>query len=128
MLKTAAIVFGIFFIIAGIGGFIPGLAPEHGDGRMLFGLFMVGPVHNIIHLASGAAALLAGMAGAGAARKYFQIFGVVYLLVALIGFYGNSPIMGFMEHNVNDIWLHILIAAAALYFGFMARDTVTSRP
>jgi hypothetical protein len=129
MLKTAAIVFGIFFIIAGIGGFIPALAPAHGDnGRMLFGLFMVGPVHNIIHLASGAAALLCAFAGAGAARKYFQIFGIVYLLVALIGFvYGNSPIMGIMEHNVHDIWLHILIAAAALYFGFAARDTDARR-
>jgi hypothetical protein len=128
MLKTAALIFGIFFIIAGIGGFIPGLAPAMGDGRMLFGIFMVGPVHNIIHLASGAAALFCSFAGAGAARKYFQIFGVVYLLVALIGFaYGNSPIMGIMEHNVNDIWLHILIAAAALYLGFVAKDDDRAR-
>jgi hypothetical protein len=119
MLKTAAIIFGVFFIIAAIGGFVPGLAPAMGDGRMLFGIFMVGPVHNIIHLASGAVALFCAFAGAGAARKYFQIFGVVYLLVALIGFvYGNSPIMGLMEHNKADIGLHIAIAAVALYFGF----------
>ncbi|HEV3408712.1 MAG TPA: DUF4383 domain-containing protein [Chthoniobacterales bacterium] len=124
MLKTAAIIFGIFFIVAGIGGFIPALAP----GGMLFGIFMVGPVHNIVHLASGAVALFCAFAGAGAARKYFQIFGVVYALVAVIGFfYGNSPIMGVMEHNNHDIWLHILIAAAALYFGFAARDTADAR-
>ncbi len=128
MLKTAAIIFGIFFLVAGFGGFVPALAPPMGDGAMLFGIFMVGPVHNIVHIASGAVALLCAFAGAGAARKYFQIFGVVYLLVALIGFfYGNSPIMGLMEHNVNDIWLHIVIAAAALYLGFMARDTSMSR-
>lgn len=91
MLKPAAIIFGIFFLVAGIGGFFPALAP-HG---MLFGIFMVGPVHNSIHIASGAAALLCAFAGAGAARKYFQIFGVVYLLVALLGFvYGNEPLMG----------------------------------
>src|SRR3954468_15278709 len=125
MLKTAAIIFGLFFIVAGIGGFIPALAPSHGDaGNMLFGIFMVGPVHNIIHLASGAAALFCAFAGAGAARKYFQIFGVVYLLVALLGFvYGNSRMMGMVEHNMNDIWLHIVIAAAALYLGFAAKDT-----
>ena len=83
---------GIFFLIAGISGFVPALAPSPADGAMLFGIFMVGPVHNIIHLASGAAALFCAFAGAGATRKYFQIFGVVYLLVALIGFaYGNSP-------------------------------------
>ena len=129
MLKTAAIIFGIFFIIAGIGGFVPALAPPHGDGSMLFGIFMVGPVHNIVHLASGAAALFCAFAGAGAARKYFQIFGVVYLLVALIGFvYGNSPIMGVMEHNMADIGLHLAIAAVALYFGFAgARETGEAR-
>jgi hypothetical protein len=129
MLKTAAIIFGVFFIIAGIGGFVPALAPTHGDGAMLFGIFMVGPVHNIIHLASGAAALLCGFLGAEAARKYFQIFGVVYLLVALIGFvYGNSKIMGVMEHNMADIGLHIVIAVAALYLGFLGgREMVGER-
>jgi len=115
MLKTAAIIFGIFFIVAGIGGFVPALAPK----GMLFGIFMIGPVHNCIHLASGAAALLCAFAGAGAARKYFQIFGVVYLLVALIGFYyGNEPLMGMVEHNKADIGLHIAIAAIALFLGF----------
>jgi hypothetical protein len=121
MLKPAAIIFGIFFLIAGIGGFIPSLAPN----GMLFGIFMVGPVHNFIHLASGAAALICAFVGADAARKYFQIFGVVYLLVALIGFvYGNSPLMGMVEHNKADIGLHLVIAAVALYLGFgAARET-----
>ena len=123
MLKTAAIIFGIFFLVAGIGGFVPALAPQHGDGAMLFGIFMVGPVHNVIHIASGVAALICGMMGAGAARKYFQIFGIVYALVAVIGFfYGNTRILGVMEHNVADIGLHIAIAAVALYLGFMARN------
>ena len=117
MLKPAAIIFGIFFLIAGAGGFLPALAP---DG-MLFGIFMVGPIHNCIHLASGAAALLCAFSGAGAARNYFQIFGVVYLLVAVIGFvYGNTPLLGMVEHNKADIGLHLVIAAAALYLGFMA--------
>ena len=46
MLKTAAIIFGVFFIVAGLAGFSSALAP----GGMLFGLFMVGTVHNIVHL------------------------------------------------------------------------------
>ena len=92
---------------------------------MLFGIFMVAPVHNIVHIASGAVALVCAFAGGGAARKYFQIFRIVYALVAVIGFfYGNTPILGMMEHNVADIGLHIAIAAVALYLGFAARDTV----
>jgi len=126
MLKPAAIIFGIFFLVAGIGGFVSSLAP---DG-MLFGIFMVGPVHNCIHLASGAVALLCAFSGAGAARKYFQIFGVVYLLVALLGFYyGNQALVGMVEHNKADIWLHIGIAAVSLFLGFAGKSdasTVTS--
>ena len=124
MLKPAAIIFGIFFIVAGIGGFVSSLAP----GGMLFGIFMVGPVHNCIHLASGAVALLCAFSGAGAARKYFQIFGVVYLLVALLGFYyGDNPLCGMVEHNKADIWLHIAIAAVALFLGFTGKsDTATA--
>lgn len=115
MLKPAAIIFGLFFMIAGIGGFVSSLAPN----GMLFGIFMVGPVHNCIHLASGAAALLCAFAGSGAARKYFQIFGVVYLLVAVLGFYyGNQPLVGMVEHNHADIWLHIGIAVVSLFLGF----------
>jgi len=124
MLKPAAIIFGLFFLVAGIGGFVSSLAPN----GMLFGIFMVGPVHNCIHLASGAVALLCAFVGAGAARKYFQIFGVVYLLVALLGFYyGNHPLIGMVEHNHADIWLHIAIAAAALFLGFTGnRDASTT--
>jgi hypothetical protein len=119
MLKPAAIIFGLFFLVAGIGGFFPTLAP---DG-MLFGIFMVGPVHNTIHIASGAVALFCAFAGAGAARKYFQIFGVVYLLVAVLGFvYGNNPLMGMVEHNRADIWLHIAIAAVSLFLGFTGKS------
>lgn len=119
MLKPAAIIFGIFFLVAGVGGFFPALAPE----GMLFGIFMIGPVHNTIHIASGVAALLCAFSGAGAARKYFQIFGVVYLLVALLGFYyGNQPLVGMVEHNHADIWLHIAIAAVALFLGFSGKS------
>jgi hypothetical protein len=119
MLKPAAIIFGLFFLIAGIGGFFPALAPND----MLFGIFMIGPVHNTIHIASGAVALFCAFAGAGAARKYFQIFGVVYLLVALLGFYyGNNPLVGMVEHNQADIWLHIAIAAVSLFLGFTGKS------
>ncbi len=120
MLKTAATIFGIFFLIAGLAGFMSSLAPN----GMLFGLFMVGTVHNVIHIGSGVVALMCAFAGAGAARKYFQIFGIVYALVAVLGFFSpNKPLLGMVEHNVHDIWLHLLIAAVALYLGFAARDT-----
>ena len=123
MLKTAAIIFGIFFIVAGLGGFSSTLAP----GGMLFGVFMIGAVHNVIHLGSGIVALMCAFAGPGASAAYFKIVGIVYLLVALIGFAcGNSPLLGMVEHNKADIGLHIVIAAAALWFGFGSRQAATT--
>lgn len=118
MQKTAATIFGIFFLVAGLGGFVQTLAPN----GMLFGIFMVGTVHNIIHIASGIAALMCVFAGGAAPQKYLQIFGIVYLLVALVGFaYGNTPLLGMVEHNKADIALHIAIAAIALFLGFGSR-------
>ena len=125
MLKAAATIFGIFFLAAGIAGFVSTLAPN----GMLFGLFMVDTVHNCVHLASGLAALLCAFSGAGAARKYFQIFGLVYLLVGLIGFYyGDSPLLGMMGHNKADIGLHLAIAAVSLFLGFGSGGRATETP
>lgn len=118
MLQTAVKVFGVVFVLLGILGFIPALAP---DGHLL-GVFEVGVVHNLIHLVSGLAALATGFSGEAASRLYFQVFGVVYGLVALLGlFYGDKALLGIVEHNVADIFLHVLIAGTALYLGFGTR-------
>lgn len=120
MLKRAAIIFGIAFIAAGILGFIPGITTD--DGHLL-GLFQVDAVHNVVHLVSGAVALWAGYKSEHAAHVYFQVFGVVYLLVAILGlFFGDRPLLGIMAHNTADIVLHFLIAAIALYFGFAVKE------
>jgi hypothetical protein len=118
MLKRAAIIFGVAFIAAGILGFVPGATTE--DGRLL-GLFEVNTLHNIVHLLSGAVALFAGYQSDNASRLYFQIFGVVYAFVAVIGlFSGDRAILG-MAHNTADAVLHVVIAAVALYLGFGLR-------
>ncbi len=69
MVKTAAILFGIVFLAIGILGFVPSItAPDANGMPMLLGIFHVNTLHNIVHLASGAVALLCGMSGAGASR------------------------------------------------------------
>jgi hypothetical protein len=119
MLKTAAITFGVIFLALGVLGFIPAVAP----GGMLLGLFEVGPMHNLVHLATGAVALAVGFASQRASRLYFQIFGVIYGLVALLGFfYGDAPLLGLMAHNWGDVWFHVIVAAVSLYLGFGYRE------
>ena len=120
MVKTMATVFGVVLLLVGILGFIPGITTSDG---LLLGIFHVNTLHNIIHLLSGAIALWAGMSGMAASRMYFQVFGVIYALVAILGFvYGDKDILSIVANNMADTWLHVVIAVVALYLGFGAKE------
>ena len=115
MAKTLGMLFGIVFLAVGILGFVPGITKDD----MLLGIFMVNKVHSIVHIASGAIFLIASMAGAGAASLWFKIFGLVYAVVAILGFMNpNGPLLGMMSNNPATTWLHVALAAAMLLIGF----------
>jgi hypothetical protein len=126
MVKTAAILFGIVFLVVGILGFVPACTTDMNGMPMLLGIFHVNTAHNIVHLASGAVFLLCGMASAGASRCFFKIFGVVYALVAVLGFYyGDQALLGIISSNRADTWLHVGLAVVMLFLGFGTKsDTV----
>jgi Domain of unknown function (DUF4383) len=115
MLKTLAVIFGVVFLLIGILGFVPTMAPD----QMLLGIFHVNAAHNAVHLLTGAVALLCGMASAAASKTFFRIFGVVYGLVAILGFVvGEGMLLGLITNNVADTWLHVAIAVVSLILGF----------
>jgi hypothetical protein len=116
MIRTIANVFGVVFLLVGILGFIPGVTT---DGHLL-GIFHVNTAHNIVHIASGLAALIAANMSERAALNYFRIFGAVYALVAILGFVtgGDAPLLGIIANNPADNWLHAGIAAVSLILGF----------
>src|SRR5262249_25677537 len=118
MTRSAAYVFGAAFLIAGILGFVPAATP----GGMLFGLFHVNTAHNSVHLLTGVIALWTGATGLEAAKRFFQVFGVIYAAVAILGFiYGDAPIFGLIANNLGDTWLHVAVAILSLYLGFATR-------
>lgn len=118
-LKNRAVVFGIVFLLIGILGFVPAATPDN----HLLGIFHVNLRHNVIHLASGAVALICGMMSGETSKRYFQIFGIVYALVAVVGFFNiDGPLLGYVAHNMADLILHIVIAVAALFLGFSNRE------
>lgn len=124
MVKTAAVLFGIVFILIGILGFVPGITTN----EMLLGIFHVNAAHNVVHLLSGAAALFAGMTSFGASRMYFRIFGVIYGLVAILGLMNmgqHTMLLGLISNNDADTFLHIGIAAVSLLLGFMPAKAET---
>ena len=69
--KILALLFGVVFLLIGILGFVPAVAPN----EMLLNIFHVNAAHNAVHLLTGIAALLCGMAGVGASKTFFKIFG-----------------------------------------------------
>jgi hypothetical protein len=118
MLTTAAKVFGVVFLVIGVLGFVPQATPDH----MLLGVFHVNAFHNLVHIASGAIALFAASRGPRAAQTYFRVFGIVYGLVAVLGFFeGEGEILGVLANNMADVWLHVGIAALSLLLGFGVR-------
>jgi hypothetical protein len=68
MAKTLALLFGVVFLLIGILGFVPAVAPN----EMLLNIFHVNAAHNAIHLLTGVIALVAGMAGVGASKTFFK--------------------------------------------------------
>lgn len=119
MLKKAAMAVGAVFLVIGIAGFIPGLTVESDGVNKLLGLFQVDGTHNIIHILSGLVFLAASQKGAWS-RMAFQVFGVVYALVTVIGFMvgDGGSVLGLFHVNTADNFLHLILAAAFLYLGF----------
>ena len=123
MAKQVAVIFGIVMLVVGILGFVPAVnaaGPSGTSYTLLLGIFAVNPVHNVIHLATGAVALAAGQYGSGAyARMYFLVFGIVYTLVTVIGITGllfdsHGSLLGIVPINGADNVLHLAITALAL--------------
>ena len=92
MVKTAAILFGLVFLLIGILGFVPAATHDVNGMPMLLGIFHVNFAHNIVHLASGAVFLLCGMAGAGPSRTWLHVGLAVVMLFLGFGAYGGDTV------------------------------------
>lgn len=117
MVKKFVLALGAVFVLIGILGFIPAVTPND----QLFYLFEVDATHNVVHLLSGIVALAAVAAGGGYVRLYAQVFGLVYGLVAVLGFLGGdgTSVLGFLHVNTADNFLHLAISLSLLYAGYM---------
>ena len=111
-IQTLAWVFAVAFLLIGALGFVPGVTT---DGQLL-GVFKVGTLNNIVYLASGLLAAFAAASSLSTSRIYFKIFGVLYAIGAIAGLVQGSTMLGFLEVNMADNILHLVVAAAALEF------------
>jgi hypothetical protein len=119
--QVFALVIGATLTVTGIVGFFYSASFGTGDGTArdaVLGILDVNGWHNLVHIGSGGIGLLA--AGSyGGSRAYALGIGVVYLVVALVGFLAGDgdEILNLIPVNTEDNFLHLLIGIAGVGAG-----------
>ncbi len=121
-------VLGAVYVLVGVLGFtiVGGVGFAATDGRHLLGIFETNPLHNLVHVAVGAALLLAAGRGARLAAAANTLVGAVYLLVAAAGLFALDSKANLLALNGADNVLHAGSAIALLVIGVAARGSRTS--
>jgi hypothetical protein len=119
--QVYALVIGVTLVAAGILGFFYNASFDTGDGLerdAVLGILDVNAWHNLVHIATGLLGL-AVAASYGGSRSYAIGLGIVYLVVALLGFIAGDgdEIINLIPVNTEDNVLHLLIGIAGVGAG-----------
>ena len=138
--KTLAQVYvmalGTVLVLVGIIGFLvePSFAVGDSAERGTLILFDINGWHNVVHLLSGIVGL--AMVGTAAKARLFAIgYGVVYVLVTILGFAvgDGGLLLSIIPINTADNLLHLAVAVSGIAIGLASpagrattRRTVTA--
>ena len=113
MAKTVAKILGVVLLLVGILGFT----------HLLDSLGAhLSPVHNLVHIISGVISLYFGFAGSlGGAKSFCTIFGLVYLLLGLVGMVKGDLMLGPLMLGKVDHGIHLIVGAAYLAGGLLTK-------
>lgn len=111
MAKTTSIVLGIVFLLVGILGLVG--TPIVGDA----GYFETNTAHDLVHLVSGIIFLIVAFSSTKAIATTMKVFGVVYLLVAILGLVMDGPVLGIVINGADDV-LHVVLAIVIFFLGW----------
>lgn len=121
MAKTLAIIFGIIFVLVGILGFVPN--PLVGSGA----IFDTNHLHDLVHLIIGLILLAVAFMAPSQSGLWLKILGVIYLLVAILGFVlvpAGGLLLGILQTNTADHWLHVVLGIVLLAAGFAPNSSM----
>jgi hypothetical protein len=115
-----AMALGGVLVLVGIVGFLvePSFAVGDNAQRGTLILFDINGWHNVVHLLSGIVGL--AMAGTAAKARLFSIgYGVVYVLVTILGFAvgDGGLLLSIIPINTADNVLHLAIAVTGIGIG-----------
>jgi hypothetical protein len=124
-IRYCALFLGVLFLLLGLAGFVSSVSPEiagvhPGPGYgFVLGIFPTNYFHNAIGILVGLWGLAAFTSLSGSIT-FNQAFAVIYAIQAIFGllpitktFFGTMPLYG------NNVWLSLLTAGIAYYYGFV---------
>lgn len=120
--QVFGLIFGGVYLAIGAAGFVStkGVDFAGTSGGALMELFSVNPLHNVAHLAIGAALLGAAVVGPGLSRSVNAVIGVAYLALGVVGFFLVDTSANVLALNFADNLLHIGTGAVALAIATVA--------
>ena len=130
---------GGVLVAAGIIGFFYEASFATGDsvvGDEVFGLLAVNGWHNLVHIAIGGLLLIAA---GGAARSAALFVGVLYLLLAALGFIAtggdgigfvaeNNVLIDLVPVNDEDNVLHLVLGITGVLAALATKETAAPAP
>jgi hypothetical protein len=125
--QAFALVIGATLVVAGILGFFYNASFATGDGTerdAVLGILDVNGWHNVVHVLSGVIGLV--LAGSyDGSRAYALVFGVLYLIITLLGFLAGDgeEIFNLIPVNTEDNVLHLLLGIAGVGAGLATPST-----
>jgi hypothetical protein len=118
--QNFSMIAGVVYIVIGIiGFFITGFGNiTEMTNHALFGVFMLNPFHNIVHLGIGAFWLLGAFALTAAGNEGLNVaIGGVYALATVIGFLGYLSLLSIPAGLAGDNFLHLVTAVLTWILG-----------
>jgi len=115
-----SLVAGVAYLALSVAGFFrTGLSGGTGlMNDMLFGIFMVNPIHNVVHLIVGMLWLLAAFVLTAAGAEGINLaLGGFWVLATVLGFLGYLGALAVMPGTAPDNFLHLVTAIATLVLG-----------
>ncbi len=117
--QNVAMIMGSIYVVAGILGFFTtGFSHiTEVTNKAVFGIFMVNPYHNIVHLAVGGLWLMGAFALTSAGTEGLNIaIGGVYILATVLGFLGYLALLN-IPTTGGDNYLHLVSGSIPLILG-----------
>lgn len=115
--------FSLAFLIATVLGFVPNplVGPD--------GIFLTNIPHNLVHLATAIGFAVSAIFGNASSIRFMKNFGVVYLLVAGLGFMqtgwsSEGMLLGVIHINALDNILHLALGITILISGVIADSSI----